>query len=116
MKNDGLMSLRRNCTKSICLLHKYTNRKRGQTAFANLQSNVKVLKMRKFRHKDRPCAISSSSENYSATMSRLFAIKIVRNSSLGSNCLFHKFTNGKGGKEAPVNLQNNVKVLEIMKL
>ncbi|KAM2305081.1 hypothetical protein ACFXTH_024707 [Malus domestica] len=72
--------------------------------------------MRKFRHKGRPCAISSSSENYSATRSRLFAIKIARNASPGSNHLFHKFTNGKRGKAAPVNLQNNVKVLEIMEL
>ncbi|KAM1600209.1 hypothetical protein ACFXTN_022701 [Malus domestica] len=89
---------------------------RGQSNFHNLQSNVKVLKMRKFRHKDRPCAISPSSENYSATRSRLLAIKIARNASSGSNHIFHKFTNGKGGKAAHVNLQNNVKVLEIMKL
>ena len=45
---DGLMSLRRNCTRSIRLLHKCTNRKGGKAAFANLQSNVKALKMRKF--------------------------------------------------------------------
>ncbi|KAM1818246.1 hypothetical protein ACFX11_000061 [Malus domestica] len=98
------------------LLHKCTNRKGGKAAFANLQSNVKMLKMRKFRHKDRPCAISSSSKNYSTIRSRLLAIKIARTAFLGSNHLFHKFTNGKGGKAAPVNLQNNVKVLEIMKL
>ncbi|KAM2667610.1 hypothetical protein EV2_019277 [Malus domestica] len=110
------MSLRRNCTRSLCLLQKCTNRKGGKVAFANLQTYVKGLKMRKFRHKYRPCAISSSSKNYSATQSRLIAIKIARNTSLGSNHLFHKFTNGKGGKAAHVNLQNNVKVLEIMKL
>ncbi|KAM2602010.1 hypothetical protein TB1_039468 [Malus domestica] len=86
---DGLMSLRRNCTRSICLLHKCTNQKGGKAAFANLQNDVKVLKMRKFRHKDRPCAISFSSENYSATWSRLLAMKIVRNDSPRS---FDKFT------------------------
>ncbi|KAM2268723.1 hypothetical protein ACFX1S_046806 [Malus domestica] len=71
--------------------------------------------MRKFRHKDRPCGISSSLENYSATRSRLLAIKIARNASPGSNHLVHKFINRKGSKATLMNLQSNVKVLEIMK-
>ncbi|KAM2012504.1 hypothetical protein PS1_024766 [Malus domestica] len=76
---DGLMSLRRNYTISIHLIHKCTNQKGGKAAFANLQSNVKVLKIRKFRHKDRSCAISSSSKTYSNTRPRLLAMKIAKN-------------------------------------
>ena len=120
---DGLMSLRRNCTRNICLLHKCTNQKGGKAAFANLQSNVKMLKIRKFHHKDRSCGIFSSSKTYSISRSRLLAMKIVRNAfrrSLrrnwtSSNHLVHKFISRKGGKTALVNLQHNVKVLEIMK-
>ena len=121
---DGLMSLRRNCTRSIRLLHKCTNRKGGKAAFANLQSNVKVLKIKKFRHKDHTCAICSSSKTYSNTRSRLLAMKIVRNASPRSvqrnwtrNIhLVHKFISWKGGKATLAKLQRKVKALEIMKL
>ena len=58
--------------------------KRTKTAFVNLQSNVKVLEIVKFRHKDHPspsqCATSSPKTSLS-TRSRLLAMKIARNAS-----------------------------------
>ncbi|KAM1439907.1 hypothetical protein ACFXTO_013717 [Malus domestica] len=84
---DGLESLLRNCTRSICLLHKCTNQKGGKAALVKLQSNINVLKMMKLRHKDRPlpsrCA-TSYLKTSSTTQSRLFAMKIARNNSPGS--------------------------------
>ncbi|KAM1030778.1 hypothetical protein ACFX15_033940 [Malus domestica] len=61
-----------------------TNRKGGKAAFTNLQSNVKVLKIRKFWHKDHSCTISSSSKTCSNTRPRLLAMKIARNTSTRS--------------------------------
>ncbi|KAM1613192.1 hypothetical protein ACFX1Z_001748 [Malus domestica] len=84
---DGLKSLLRNCTGSIRLLHQSANRKWGKAALVNLQSNVNVLKMMKFRHIDSPspsrCVISFLKTS-STTQSRLLAMKIARNDSLRS--------------------------------
>ncbi|KAM2397272.1 hypothetical protein ACFXTH_034093 [Malus domestica] len=63
------------------------NRKGRKAALVNLQSNVNVLKMMKFRHEDRPspsrCVISFLKTS-SSTQSRLLAMKIARNDSPGS--------------------------------
>ena len=89
---DGFMSLRRNYTRSIRFLHKFTNWKGGKAAIVNLQSYTKVLRMMKLRHKDRllpsQCAISFQ-KTFSITRSRLLAMKIVRNA---SPKLLDKFT------------------------
>ena len=82
--NASLRSLRRNWTSSNHLVHKFISRKRSKTAFVNLQSNVKVLEIVKFGHKDHPspsqCA-TSSPKTSSSTRSKLFAMKIARNAS-----------------------------------
>ncbi|KAM1677401.1 hypothetical protein ACFX13_038315 [Malus domestica] len=63
------------------------NRKGGKAALVNLQSNMNVLKMMKFRHIDRPspsrCVISFLKTS-SITQSRLLTMKIARNGFPGS--------------------------------